>query len=66
MVLTKKRRKNEHGIELDIFKARITTPGNKERGDSRDIFWPAVAISSLPMFSKSVVIFDMSLKQGGF
>jgi len=66
MVLTKKRRKNEHGIELDIFKGRIITSGNKERGDSRDIFWPAVAISSLPMFSKSVVISDMSLKQGEF
>jgi hypothetical protein len=63
VVLTKKRKKDELGVEQDIFKARIVAAGNRERDDGQDTFSPTVAITALPLFLNIVAIYKMKDRQ---
>jgi hypothetical protein len=53
VVLTKKRAKDEHGVEQDIYKARIVAAGNRERDDGQDTFSPTVPSPPCSCFSTS-------------
>jgi hypothetical protein len=63
-VLTKKRKKDEHGVERDIYKARIVAAGNRERDDGQDTLSPTVAITALPLFLNLVEIYKNERQAG--